>query len=128
VVVSVRFVSGVDLAAFDSAELEVYDPTPEVSPAAALARATPRPLGSIQGQVTQGGLAQPNLTVILYDPMTMKEITRTRTTPAGTFVFKDLNPGAYKVYAFNEASLTRDTKDVVVEPGKTARANPDLFR
>ncbi len=131
-VVSVRVLSGVDLVGFASQEIELAEAKPSSADDKTKKEAEASRPGGIEGKIVQGGLAQPNLVVTLIDlqpkSTTDAKAGETKTGKGGTFTFKDVKPGKYRLSAANQASLTKAAKDVTVEPAKTAKADLDLFR
>jgi hypothetical protein len=130
--VSVRFLNQVGLAGFDSREIAILEPRPAPAPEAGSQTAPPKP-GAIEGKVTEGNRAQPGLTVFLYDLSKTKPgddpvAGRATTAKDGSYSFKDLNPGSYRLYCTNPASVTRAVVDATVKPGETAAVNLPLFR
>ncbi len=131
-VISVRVVSGVDLVGFASQEIDLTEPKPSAADEKSKKDAEAARSGVIEGKVAQGNLPQPNLIVTLIDLQpklnTDAKAGETKTGKGGTFTFKDVKPGKYRLAVANQASLTKASKDVTVEPAKTAKADLDLFR
>jgi hypothetical protein len=86
--VTVRFVNNVGLSA-TSAPLAVEVKDVPVTPAAK---------ASIAGVVREGGRAQPKVTVVLLNA-NRQALLQTTTAPDGSYLFKDLDPGTYRVSA-----------------------------
>jgi hypothetical protein len=128
-VVTVRFTSGVGLAAMESAEVMVREPPPP--PEAATGKPKPEEPGAIEGKVTENDIAQPGLEVILYDLKAKEKENPVKgvkkTGPDGTYSFTDLKPGSYRIYCVKQATSRRDVEDVTVESGKSLRKDLDLL-
>ena len=82
------------------------------------------PTTSITGRVTSGGAAAANVTVTLTSSALQGERTTT-TTSTGRYWLTGLPAGRYDV-TFSRAKLQTLTKRVVVELGRTARADATL--
>jgi hypothetical protein len=96
--VSVRFTNKVGLTTTQATALEVAEPPP---PGVKVAKK-----GSIAGVVMEGERPQKGLNVDLLDPAG-KVLLSTKTAADGTFIFKDLVPGDYKLASIKPASSTR---------------------
>jgi hypothetical protein len=132
-VLGVRVVSGVELVGFARpVEIRVGDPLPTAEMLKARKEAELSKPGIIQGKVSQSNLPQPNLTITLTDlkPKVDPEAkaVEVKTGKDGTFTFKDVKPGKYRVSAANVVTRTRADKDVTLEPGKTEKIELELFR
>jgi hypothetical protein len=97
--VSVQFTNGAGLTRTVTATLDVIDPPPE-PPAAALK-------ASIAGTVVEGDRPQVGLPVELRDGTGRVILATGKTGEGGTFLFKDLNPGLYRVVSMKTASNTQ---------------------
>jgi hypothetical protein len=86
-------------------------------------------LGKVQGKVLEGEREQPDLTVLLRDEKGAQK-DKTTTKSDGSFVFENVAPGKYKVYASKVASTgTRKGEvPVQVDPGKSADVKIPLYR
>ena len=128
-VVTVRFTSGVGLAAMESRGGH----GPRTAPASGgrHREAETGGTGAIEGKVTENDIAQPGLEVILYDPKAKEKENLVKgvkkTGPDGTYSFPDLKPGSYRLYCVKQATNRRDVEDVTVESGKTVRKDLDLL-
>lgn len=123
--VTVRCVSGAGLASFDTATIDVAEPRGNAK--ASETKLSNEP-GGIRGTVIQGGLPQPNLSVVLKDEKGA-EVARTKTAKDGSYEFETLTPGKYRVSSSNEASLTTATATITVEAGTITQAKPlELYR
>jgi hypothetical protein len=92
--VSVQVTNGAGITQFGTIEIRLVDAPPSTKPAA---------LPRIEGRVVDGGgRAQPNVRVNLTDGMGTVKDTVT-TNDSGTFVFKDVAPGSYRVLAARRA-------------------------
>jgi len=108
--VSVRFTNGAGLTAIETVRIQLIDPDAGKVPGTVPASK----LSSIEGSVVEGGRGQPNLEVQLKDT-DGKAVKATTTTDAtGKFVFKDVQPGAYKVTAAKSAAKTKGETAVTV--------------
>ncbi|QDU58366.1 carboxypeptidase-like regulatory domain-containing protein [Aeoliella mucimassa] len=82
-------------------------------------------LGSIAGQVSEGGRLQPGLTVELRSP-DQKVVAKTTTQKQGNFEFGGVKPGAYLIWCTKLQSQRTGTSSVKVEKGQTAHAGIEL--
>ena len=109
--VNVIFTNNVGLTKTATLTLPVIDPLPPPPP--------PRPrkkkIPSIAGTVVEGELPQVGLTVELFSVPRRRLVDTTKTTEGGKYVFKDLEPGAYRVVARKSASRTSGQKVVEVK-------------
>jgi hypothetical protein len=131
-VVSVRALSNVDLAGFETGEVGVTASKPAVDPDEEQAKASTPKFGTIVGKVTEGDRPQPELTVVLYTYAAKTgsptKAAEANTAKDGTYSFKDLEPGAYAVQSFNPASTTTDAKTTLLKAGETKTLDLDLKR
>jgi hypothetical protein len=114
--VSVQFVNNAGLHTIETVRIELVDPPPGGANT-----------GSIAGTVLEGTIPQPDLEVTLWDAQRTLKGT-TRTNAKGEFLFENVPPGAYTVYAVKASSQTRGTANVNVEGGKKASATVRLAR
>jgi hypothetical protein len=118
--ISVQFINAAGLSAFATTTVNILDKLPPT-------------LGTIRGTVFEGPLPQPNLEIALRDGKggaikdDKGQERKTTTGPDGTFVFEDVPPGTYKVYASKPASRRQAEQSVTVEAGKTANVKLLLY-
>ena len=111
--ISVQFVNGANQSTFDTIKIEL------IEPGSGDAKLAGKKL-KIEGTVVQGGIAQPNLEVVLRDDKgAVKGTTKTATglvkgSARGSFTFINVPPGVYTVSATNSASKSRGRADVTV--------------
>jgi hypothetical protein len=119
--VSVRFVNGLGLSTFATAKVELTAEDP--------AKTAP---ATIKGKVVEGSLPQGGLTVVLRDDKGAEKGTAT-TRPNGTFEFKGVAPGKYKLFTSKVASGRKGEeprgtgKFLEVKPGATVTVEIKLF-
>lgn len=109
--VSVRFTNTAGLSATETVRIQLVDPAngSKTGPDGA-AGAKP---GSIAGSVLEGDRPQAGLEVALRDEKNNLKASTT-TDAAGTFLFKDVTPGAYKVVSGKSAAKTKGETPVSV--------------
>jgi hypothetical protein len=112
--VSVVFESGVGLAAFDTATVEVVDAIPPVP-------------GRVAGKVVEGTRPQAGLDLVLVDAKGAEK-GRAKTADDGTFEFAGLPAGAYRVVCVKPTPPTRGEADVTVAAGSTAEVTVEMLR
>jgi hypothetical protein len=113
VVLSAQVTNGAGLKSFGTVEIRLLAPVP-----AAAGPVTP-PLPSIAGRVIDdGGRLQPNLEVVLLDAQTNARRDSVRTAADGTYLFKPVAPGSYKVTARKNAANTYGETPVEVLAGE----------
>jgi hypothetical protein len=120
--VSVLFVNKAGLKEFGTVRLELELAQPE--------KPKEKPTtGRIIGVVREGNRPQANLTVLLFDAAGAAKGSAT-TNDKGEFVFKDIQPGAYRVTATKNASATRGTAtaEVLAGEGKPKPVTVNLTR
>lgn len=108
IAVGVQFTSRAGLSTIETQEVELVDPA-ELN--------KPEP-GAIAGKLMEGRLAQPGLTVFLYDDKGNAK-AKTTTSADGTFEFKELAPGRYYLFSEKESTNRHIKQDVAVKPGET---------
>jgi hypothetical protein len=115
--VSVQVTNNAGLSAFATTSVNVVEKLPPL-------------LGQVQVTVTEGPRPQAGLEVVLHDQgaKTAQEGNFTgKTTAEGTYLFKDLPPGKYKVSTSKPVANRKAEAEVTVEPGKTAVVNLALL-
>jgi hypothetical protein len=117
--VTVQFVNGVGLSAFATASVDLTETDPR-----AAAAAPTGPTG-IRGTVLEGPLLQPGLEVTLDSGQGKAQQVAT-TAADGSFVFKDLAPGLYKVLVAKPGSGRKAEASVSVEAHKMAEVQLEL--
>lgn len=136
IVVSARFMSGVGLTQFAAPqEVAIIAPLPTQAEMEAenVKAKKPPALGSIEGKVLEGDRPQPGLTVyLLTDDPEAKEKERNKpldmkkSAANGSFAFKDLKPGHYRVFCEKASAMRKDLKPVNVESGMAAEVTLSL--
>jgi len=96
--------------------------TVELVPAADFDK--PKP-GAIAGKVVEGSVDQPGLSVQLFDDKG-KEKAKAKTKADGTFVFADLPPGKYRVFAAKVTTGREKAANVEVKAGETTAVELSL--
>ena len=105
--VTVTFVKLTNVAASDTATVQLVDPA---------AAAGPKP-GSIEGAVVEGGLGQPGLEVrLLDDKGAVKDAVKTNAT--GKYLFDGVAAGSYRVAAAKATDSTKGETAAMVLDGK----------
>ncbi len=116
VTVGVRFTTKAGLSTIETAEVELVDP-------AELNR--PKP-GAITGKLVEGGIAQGDHPVFLYDAK-RAPLAQAKTTADGTFIFRDLPPGRYVLFAQRVETNREATAEVTVAPAAVTRQDLEMF-
>jgi hypothetical protein len=132
-IVTARFKTGVDLAAFaPPGVVSVIEPPQEAEKAAKPAPSKP---GAIEGTVTEADRPQPNLVVYLNDPSIPQDKPgawkSAKTDAKGAFVFTDLEPKRYRLYCAKNDGITNrvaDNPNVTVESGQTVKVTLELVK
>ena len=129
-VVTARSTSGMGLTDLAGVEVRVREPAPEPDAATTKPKA-PKP-GSIEGTVFEGNIAQPGLTVYLFeaepkDPAKAKP-KEAETGDDGSFSFKELPAGQYILFCQKDVSKRKDRQIVTVEEGQVTRKKLELLR
>lgn len=105
--VSVQFINKVGLSTNQTITVEAIEPTPLPGAKVEVKR------GSIAGVVMEGDRPQKGLKVDLLDPSN-KILLSVNSATDGTFIFKDLLPGPYRVASVKRSSNTRGvTRDPI---------------
>jgi hypothetical protein len=106
--VTVQLTNGAGLTSSRTAVVQLVDPPADAGKGAR---------ASIAGTVSEGGRAQPNLSVWLFDP---QGVVRDSVTSdgEGRFLFKDVASGTYRVVAVKSGSNTRGEAAVQVQEGQ----------
>lgn len=103
--VTVQLVSGAGQTATETIAVQLIDPADQAKGGATIA-----------GTVVEGDRPQPGLTVTLVDPQGVTRYT-VKSGPGGTYLFKDVAPGSYRVIATKTGSNTRGQASVQVQEG-----------
>jgi hypothetical protein len=114
---SVVVTNNAGLSAFATTTVNVVEKLPPV-------------LGQVRGTVTEGGRPQAGLEVVLRDVRAKTPQEGTFTVKAGadgTYLFKDVPPGAYKLSTSKRIANRKAEAEVTVEAGKTAVVNLALL-
>jgi hypothetical protein len=130
--VSVEMTNRVGKSAFKTEYITFVAPPPKEPEGEEEGKKPEEPkLGAISGMLKLDNLAQSKQVVRLFGPDAtgaIKEKARTTTDQRGAFVFKDLQPGPYQLYAAKPTSKAKAQREVVVEAGKTAEVVLSLLR
>ncbi len=107
-----QFTNAAGLTATQTIKVEVVDPPP--------------PAGIVKGKVVAGDLAQAGVEVQLKDEKEVKATTKTN--PKGEFLFENVKPGPYNVFAQRKDAMTEGSAPVTVEANKTSEVAVELVR
>ena len=110
---SVAFVNAVGLASFDTITLELTD-VDLTEP------------GRIAGRVTERGVSQPELAVLLADEKGFQKAA-TKTDASGRYAFADVPPGKYRVLSRNTFTPSKADSVIEVKPGRLTTADLNLL-
>ncbi len=109
---SVAFVNAVGLASFDTIRLELTD-------------ADLTEPGRIAGRITERGVGQPELAVLLADEKGFQK-GATKTDATGRYSFSDVPPGKYRVLSRNTFTPSKADTVIEVKSGQLATADLNL--
>jgi hypothetical protein len=113
--VSVQFINNVGLSTIATTQLPVVDQA-TIDKINAL-KAQEKKKASIKGKVLEGDRPQEGLTVQLLND-SGKVVATAKTDTKGEFLFKNLDPGAYKVTASKSSSRTKGEEPASVTEGE----------
>jgi hypothetical protein len=114
---SVRFVNHAGLSATSAPiAVEVKDPPPDTTPAVK---------ASIAGVVREGSRPQPGVPVTLRNAAG-QVVAEVKTGADGSYLFKDLEPGNYRVSAVNATLNIRGQTPLIELKAKEQKANQDI--
>ncbi len=111
--ISVAFVNAVGLASFDTASVELTD-------------ADLTEPGRIAGRITEGGVGQPDLAVLLADEKGFQKAA-TKTNASGQYTIEGVPPAEYRVLSRKPATPSKGDVVIEVKSGRLTTADLNLI-